>query len=180
MRELSLHILDIVENSVKAGASLIKVYVVAEKGYIEIEVVDNGKGMDAEFLKRVCDPFTTTRTTRKVGLGIPLLKMAAETANGSFEITSAEGIGTTVYASFEIDNVDRAPLGDLVSTITTQLSNTTDYVWTYKVNEREFIFDTREVKKELDGVPIDSPEIMVFIKDLITDNLEIVNGGVVL
>ncbi len=175
-----MHILDIVENSVKAGATLIEVNFTAEKGFINIEIIDNGRGMDAEFLKRVCDPFTTTRTTRKVGLGIPLLKMAAETANGSFNISSMVGVGTTVKVSFEIDNIDRAPLGDLVSTITTQLSNTVDYVWKYRIDDREFVFDTREVKRELDGVPIDSPEIIVFIKDLVTENLEIVNGGLIL
>lgn len=180
MRELSLHILDIAENSVKAGAKLIKVTVAAEDGVLTIEIADDGKGMSKEFLARVCDPFTTTRTTRKVGMGIPLFKMAAEAANGSFGITSTEGKGTTVTAKFEIANIDRAPLGDLVSTITAQLSDSVDYIWTYRIDGREFVFDTREVKEQLEGVPIDSPEIIVFIQDLLTENIQTVNGGTIL
>ena len=116
MRELSLNILDIVENSVRAGATLIKVSVIAKDGFLTIEIADDGKGMSEEFLRSVTDPFTTTRTTRKVGMGIPLFKMAAETANGSFDIKSKLGAGTTVTAKFEIDNVDRAPLGNLAET----------------------------------------------------------------
>ena len=104
MRELSLNILDIVENSVRAGATLIKVSVIAKDGFLTIEIADDGKGMSEEFLRSVTDPFTTTRTTRKVGMGIPLFKMAAETANGSFDIKSKLGAGTTVTAKFEIDH----------------------------------------------------------------------------
>lgn len=180
MRELSLHILDIAENSVKAGASLITVTVNAEDGRLKIEIDDNGKGMSREFLDKVCDPFTTSRQTRKVGLGIPLFKLAAETAGGSFKIESAEGKGTKVTAEFEINHIDRAPLGDLTSTIITQLSNEIDYVWIYRVDGREFVFDTREVRQQLEGAPIDSPEIIVFLKELINENLEIVNGGTIL
>lgn len=180
MRELSLHILDIVENSVKAGAKLIEVTVSAEKSVLTITVKDDGKGMSGEFLSKVCDPFTTTRTTRKVGMGIPLFKMAAEAAGGSFAIMSEEGKGTTVNASFEIDNVDRAPLGDLAGTIVTQLSDDVDYVWTYRVDDREYVFDTREVKEQLDGTPIDSPEIIMFIQDLLNENIQTVNGGIIL
>lgn len=121
MRELSLNILDIVENSVRAGATLIKVSVIAKDGFLTIEIADDGKGMSEEFLRSVTDPFTTTRTTRKVGMGIPLFKMAAETANGSFDIKSKLGAGTTVTAKFEIDNVDRAPLGNLAETAATEL-----------------------------------------------------------
>ena len=93
MRELALNILDIAENSVKAGATLIRVTVRAEDGMLTIEIADDGCGMDAEFLKRVTDPFTTTRTTRKVGMGIPLFKMAAEMAGGEFSIRSEKGVG---------------------------------------------------------------------------------------
>ena len=109
MRELALNILDIAENSVKAGASLVRVLVEAKDGRLTIEISDNGCGMDAEFVKRVTDPFTTTRTTRKVGMGIPLFKMAAEMADGTFSITSEKGVGTTVTATFVLDHIDRAP-----------------------------------------------------------------------
>ena len=113
-------------------------------------------------------------------MGIPLFKMAAEAANGSFGIMSAEGKGTTVTAKFEIANIDRAPLRDLVSTITAQLSDSVDYIWTYRIDGREFVFDTREVKEQLEGVPIDSPEIIVFIQDLLTENIQTVNEGTIL
>ncbi|MDD6361518.1 MAG: ATP-binding protein [Eubacteriales bacterium] len=181
MRELSLHILDIVENSVKAGASLIKVDVVAENGMITVTIDDDGRGMSEEFLRTVTDPFTTTRTTRKVGMGLPLFKMAAETAGGKFDIQSTEGKGTRVTASFEKDNIDRAPLGDLVSTIVSELGDDApDFVWTYRVDGREFVFDTRELRRQLDGVPMDSPEIVLFVRDLLTENFDIVNGGTIL
>ncbi|MCI7769968.1 MAG: ATP-binding protein [Christensenellaceae bacterium] len=181
MRELSLHILDIVENSVKAGASLIKVDVVAENGMITVTIDDDGRGMSEEFLRTVTDPFTTTRTTRKVGMGLPLFKMAAETAGGKFDIQSTEGKGTRVTASFEKDNIDRAPLGDLVSTIVSEFGDDApDFVWTYRVDGREFVFDTRELRRQLDGVPMDSPEIVLFVRDLLTENFDIVNGGTIL
>lgn len=177
MRELSLHILDIVENSVKAGADLIKVNISAKNNIIKIEIIDNGSGMSSELLNKVVDPFTTTRTTRKVGMGIPLFKMAAETANGTFDIKSDLGKGTVVTATFEIDNIDRSPLGDIVSTIVTQLNENVDYIWRYEIENNSFVFDTREIKNELKGIPIDSPEIMVHIRDFLIDNIEKINGG---
>ncbi len=178
MRELSLHILDIVENSVKAKASLVEVKLITDEKYINLTIKDNGCGMSKEFLDRVTDPFTTTRTTRKVGLGLPLLKMASEQANGEFFVKSEVGVGTEVFASFERDNIDRMPLGDIESTIVTLLNPDMDYVWTYIVDEREFVFDTREVKAELDGVPIDSAEILVFLEDLLRENIKDINKGV--
>mgnify|MGYP002522361790 CR=1 FL=1 len=179
MRELSLNILDIVENSVRAGATLIKVSVMAKDGFLTIEIADDGKGMSEEFLRSVTDPFTTTRTTRKVGMGIPLFKMAAETANGSFDIKSKTGEGTTVTAKFEIDNVDRAPLGNLAETAATELfDGTPDFVWTLTVENRSYSFDTRDLKKQLDGISVDNPEITVFVKELLTENFETVRGGI--
>ena len=107
--------------------------------------------------------------------------MAAETAGGKFDIQSTEGKGTRVTASFETDNIDRAPLGDLVSTIVSELGDDApDFVWTYRVDGREFVFDTRELRRQLDGVPMDSPEIVLFVRDLLTENFDIVNGGTIL
>lgn len=180
MRELSLHILDIVENSVKAKASLIEVDITVKGDYIIITIKDNGTGMDKEFLRKVTDPFTTSRTTRKVGLGIPLLKMAAETSGGSFTIQSQKGVGTTVKADFIKNHIDRMPLGDVAETIITVLNSETDFIWKYSVNDKEFIFDTREIKKELDGTPIDSAEILVFLKSYLKENIESINGGIIL
>lgn len=172
--------MDIVENSVKAKASLVEVDIIAKDNTIKIAIIDNGSGMSDEFLAKVIDPFTTTRTTRKVGMGIPLLKMAAETANGTFDIQSELGKGTKVIATFKIDSIDRAPLGDIVSTIITQLYDNVDFIWRYQVDDKSFIFDTREVKSELDNVPIDNPEVMIFIRDFLIDNIEKINGGIIL
>ncbi|NLL56206.1 MAG: sensor histidine kinase [Clostridiales bacterium] len=180
MRELSLHILDIVQNSVKAEASVIEIDVNIHDGYINITIKDNGKGMDKELLNSVTNPFTTSRKTRKVGLGIPLIKMAAEKAGGSFKITSEKGVGTVVYSSFQIDHIDRMPLGDISETIVTLLDDKTDFVWKVRLNEKEFVFDTREVKNQLNPIPIDSVEVLVYLKSYIKENIESIIGGIIL
>ncbi|HKL74088.1 MAG TPA: ATP-binding protein [Clostridia bacterium] len=180
MRELSLHILDIVENSVKANALLIEVDIAAKNGYITITIKDNGSGMDKELLSTVTNPFTTTRTTRKVGLGIPLLKMAAENAAGSFNIESEKGVGTVVKASFLINHIDRVPLGDITETIITLISAKTDFVWRIAVEDKEFIFDTTEIRKQLDPVPIDDLEVIGYLKNYIKENIESIIGGNIL
>ena len=134
--------------------------------------------MDEEILKRVTDPFTTTRTTRKVGMGIPLFKMAAEMAGGEFSISSRKGEGTSVRATFCLDNIDRSPLGDLSETIVTLISgdNAPDFVFTVGVDENQFVFDTRELKAELDGVPVGEPEVLVFVRDMIKENIKDIGG----
>ena len=178
MREIALNILDLAENSVKAGATLVTVLVMARGNVLTVEIDDNGCGMDEEFLKRVTDPFTTTRTTRKVGMGIPLFKMAAEMAGGEFSISSRKGEGTSVRATFCLDNIDRSPLGDLSETIVTLISgdNAPDFVFTVGVDENQFVFDTRELKAELDGVPVGEPEVLVFVRDMIKENIKDIGG----
>ncbi len=167
MRELSLHILDIAENSINAGAKLIEISVTVKNGVLEIKICDDGKGMSEEFLQKVVDPYSTTRTTRKVGMGIPLLKMAAETAGGQFWIQSKEGIGTSVIATFELDHIDRMPLGSLEDTIITLIADTEEdknIVLRYKIQE-EFVLDTREIRATLQEIPIYSSEILKFLKE---------------
>lgn len=178
MRELALNILDICENSVKAGASLVRVSVAAADDLLTIEIADNGCGMDAEFLKRVTDPFTTTRTTRKVGMGIPLFKMAAEMAGGSFSVTSAKGVGTTVRATFVLSHIDRAPLGDLADTVVTLIGGEcpSEFRFEVSVERKGFVFDTRELKAELGGVPVSEPEVLVFVRDMIKENMIDIGG----
>lgn len=180
MREIALNILDIAENSVKAKASLIEITVTAKDNILTVTVTDNGKGMSKDFLEKVTDPFTTTRTTRKVGMGIPLFKDAAEMTGGSFEIESELGRGTRVTARFVLDSIDRAPLGDLSDTAVTLLSPEIDFVWVYTVDERSFTFDTREIKAELGDIPIDSPEVISFLRNLLKENIDSINGGTVL
>ncbi len=179
MRELALNILDIVENSVKAKASLVKIDVIAKDNDLTISVEDDGCGMDEEFLRRVTDPFTTTRTTRKVGMGIPLFKMAAEMTGGSFSIESQKGVGTKTSATFKIDSIDRAPLGDLGESISTLLSDEipTEFLLTVEVDGNKFEFDTRELKAELDGVSVAEPEVILFVKDMIKENIKGIGGA---
>ncbi len=179
MRELALNILDIVENSVKANATLIEIDVSAKDNLLTVSVKDNGKGMSEEFLSKVTDPYTTTRTTRKVGLGLPLLKMEAEMSGGRFSISSKLGVGTVVTTDFQIDHIDRPPLGDLGETMSTLLSgeDSVDYVLTYSVNDVGFTLDTRELKAELDGVPISEPEVLLFVKNYIRENISQIGGS---
>ncbi len=179
MRELALNILDIVENSVKAGAKNVLIDILAKDNLLSIIIKDDGKGMDKEFVDRVTDPFTTTRTTRKVGMGIPLFKMAAEMAGGSFEIASTKGVGTTVKATFQLDHIDRVPLGNLADTMVTLLNDDfpTDYLLRVTIGEQQFEFDTKEVKEQLDGISVNEPEILLFVKDMINENLIHIGGA---
>lgn len=182
MRELSLNILDICENSLRAKATEVRVDVDVSQQTIAISVVDNGCGMTAEFLAKVTDPFTTTRTTRKVGLGLPLIKMEAEMSGGTFDITSAVGKGTTVTTTFLRDHIDRPPMGNLGETITALMPDlgNTRLIFSYRANGQEFVLDTDEVKAQLQGVPIDAPEVLVFLRELTNDNITTINGGIVL
>lgn len=182
MRELSLNILDITENSLKANATLVNIDVIVFENTLTIAIKDNGCGMTPEFLAKVADPYTTTRTTRKVGLGIPLIKMEAEMAGGSFDITSQVGIGTTVTTTFAVDHIDRPPLGDVGETIMTLLTelNDTRIVFTYAANEQSFCFDTLELQQQLEGIALDTPEILLFVKQMINENIMTINGGILL
>lgn len=177
MRELSLNILDVAQNSITAGASLITIEVTentVDKTML-IGIYDNGKGMSEEQVKSVIDPFFTTRTTRKVGMGIPLFKMAAEQTGGGLEIESEIGVGTNVRASFKTDSVDFTPLGDIASTVQMLITMNTDrdFVYKHTVNEREFIADTREIKGILGDVPLDTYEVSQWILEFIKENTEV-------
>ncbi len=181
MEELALNILDVACNSVTAEATLIDIDVSVDtkSDKLSISVSDNGKGMSKEFLEKVTDPFATTRTTRKVGMGLPLFKMAALTADGEFAIDSETGVGTKTTASFKLSHIDRMPLGDLPSTVVTLIgaAKSADIVLKYAVDGREFVFDTREIKKVLDGVDITESEIIVWLKEMMKENIMLINGG---
>lgn len=176
MRELSLNILDIAQNSISAGASLTEILVkenTTEKTLL-IGIYDNGKGMSEEQVKNVQDPFFTTRTTRKVGMGIPLFKLAAEQTGGSFKITSELGVGTRVDALFKTDSIDFTPLGDIEATVSTivSMNEDKDFVYTRSVDEKEFVFKSADIKKILDGVPLSEPSVINWIEDYIRENTE--------
>ncbi len=169
MDELSLHILDIAENALAAGAKVIEIVLTLSRpvGRLIIDIIDDGRGMDAETQNRVTDPFYTTRTTRRVGLGLALFKQAAEAAGGSFRIQSNPGRGARVTAEFELGHWDRAPLGNMAGTLLTLMVGRSDVDFIYRqvVPEGEFVLDTRMVKEELGGVPLADPDVILFLKE---------------
>lgn len=174
MRELSLNVLDIAQNSIVAAATLVTIEVTEAEGMLVIRIGDNGRGMTAEQLECIRDPFYTTRTTRRVGMGIPLFRMAAEMADGSLTIESEVGIGTTVTASFRLDHIDRMPLGDIVGTMETliQLNPTIDFVYRHTVGEQSFEQDTRALREILGDVPPSDPDILGWIRGNLEEGIQ--------
>ena len=182
MNELSLNILDIAQNSISANATLVEIDVEEDNksDRITIRVKDNGRGMSEDFLKTVEDPFTTTRTTRKIGLGISFLKEAAEITGGGITINSALGVGTTITANFVMSHIDRQPIGNLTETIITLVTLNTgiDFIVRYKVDENEFVFSTQEVKTLLgDDTSLNSPAIVVFLTEYVSEHINNLSGG---
>ncbi|MDY4976846.1 MAG: ATP-binding protein [Clostridia bacterium] len=175
MKELSLHILDIIQNSIRANATEIELTVeeAISENQLRISIRDNGCGMSEELLRRVRDPFTTTRTTRKAGLGIPLLEAAAVQCGGGMEILSREGQGTTVSAWFAYDHIDRAPLGNMAETVATVVSAAPEirFVYRHVHNQKSFVFDTAEIKTVLGEVPLHTPEVLVWIREFVQEGL---------
>ena len=171
MRELALHLLDIAENSIAAGASRVEISISedTQADRLTISVADNGRGMDAETVSRVVDPFYTTRTTRKVGLGIPLLKEAAEACDGGLKIWSQPGNGTRLVVEFQRSHIDRMPLGSVAETFITLLISAPQIHWilNYDADSRTFTFDDEEMKQTLDGVPITEPDILGWLRETI-------------
>jgi len=170
MQELSLNILDIAQNSIVANATLIEIGIeVDTKDFLTITIRDNGKGMDAESVKNVINPFFTSRTTRKVGLGVPFFKQAAEDTGGSFHIESEVGVGTTIKAVFDTTNIDYTPLGEVWDTVAIliQMNETIDFVYTVKKDSEEFVCDTRQLKEIMEGMPLSDLAVVQWIKELI-------------
>lgn len=175
MQEIAMNILDIAYNSIKAKADLIKIFIYdsSKVNIIKIEIIDNGTGMDQETVKKVINPFYTTRTTRKVGLGIPMFKENIEATGGKFSIESTIGKGTVVTGEFVKNHIDTPPMGNLIDTIVTliQANDKIDYLFKYTNDDFEFILDTKEIKQVLDGVAINLPEIIVWLKNYIKEGL---------
>ncbi len=177
MKELSLNILDIVENSTKAGASLVEIILEETSETLNITIKDDGCGMSEEIANSVTNPFYTTRTTRKVGMGIPLFKMAAEQTGGSLKLTSKsreqykDQSGTVVSALFYKNHIDFTPLGDVISTVTTLIQGhpNTEFYYLHKTEDREVTLDTRELRAVLGDVPLDSFEVIVWIKEYLNE-----------
>jgi anti-sigma regulatory factor (Ser/Thr protein kinase) len=175
MPELSLNILDVAQNSVTAGATLVEISVTGDRkaDLLTIVISDNGCGMTPEQVRKVTDPFYTTRTTRSVGLGVPFFKMAAEMAGGSFQIESTPGAGTITTAVFQLSHIDRMPLGDLAATMTALIGPNPDidFVLSYKADGCGFDLDTREFKAVLGDVKLGEPEILAYIDNFVQENI---------
>lgn len=179
MLELALHILDILQNTVEAGATCVELAILEDElaDRLTITVTDNGRGMDEQTARRVLDPFYTTRTTRHVGLGLPLCAEAAETAGGGLTIRSRKGEGTTVEATFRLSHPDRQPLGDMAGTLLAFLlsERTPGLAYMHRVvgnqvsEEREFRFDTTAICAELDGVPLSEPAVAQWLAEFIAE-----------
>lgn len=174
MKELSLHILDLVQNSVHAKADEICIEILerSKEDSYQICIRDNGSGMDAETLKNILNPFFTTKR-KKTGLGIPLLTQHAELTGGEVTIDSEVGKGTGVIAKFVRSSIDRQPLGDMAGTMTGLIRSYPgiNFEYIHVIDEKKFTFSTREITEELDGVPLQSAEVIGFIKELIVGNL---------
>lgn len=181
MTELSLNVLDVANNSIRAGADLIEIKIEIQRAsdILRITIADNGCGMTKEQLQKVEDPFFTTRTTRKIGLGVPFFKMAALSTGGTFEIHSIVGQGTTVTAQFKLSHIDRMPLGDINSTVHTLITLNTeiDFLYTYVFDENQFTLDTREFRQILNDVPLNTPEVSAYIKEYLEENQRETDGG---
>ena len=181
MEELSLNILDIAQNSVRAGASRVEISVVEKPAddRMIITITDDGCGMTPEQIAHVEDPFYTTRTTRKVGLGVPFFKMAALMTGGDFSIRSQVGEGTQVQAVLGLSHIDRMPLGNMADTMCILMgcNEQINFSFTYQVGEEVFSVSTAQLQEILDGVPLNSPQVMEFIRGYIKENMDLLSGG---
>ena len=170
MKELSLNILDVAKNSVKAGASRIVIRLEEREGWRTLSIIDNGCGMPPEFVATVTDPFTTTRTTRPVGMGLPLLKLAAEQTGGGLTIESSvvPPTGTTVRATFRIDHLDCVPVGDYAGSIVTLIQGSPEVDWLFEYDREDgkrVVLDTAEVRAVLGPeVPLDLPDVLLWME----------------
>lgn len=180
MREIALHLLDIAENSVAAESRNIRMDVVEDlqSDVLKVSVRDNGRGMDAETARRVLDPFYTTRTTRKVGLGIPLLKLAAKQTEGGLSLETEPGKGTRIEASFRHSHIDRMPLGDLGTTFLTLLISYPHIHWVlkYEVTSKDgsmksFELDDIEIKSVLGDTPLVEPDVLKILRGMIEEGI---------
>ncbi len=180
MKELSLNILDVAENSVKAGASLTQILLTEEGSVLKLEIVDDGCGMSEDVVRSVVDPFYTTRTTRKVGMGIPLLKLACEQTGGELTISSvtqeanpAEH-GTHVTATFHTDHIDFTPIGDVSSSVLTLIQGhpDTDFLFVHRTSKGTVELDTRELREILEDVPLNSYDVMSWIGGYLQEQYE--------
>ena len=179
MKYLSDHILDIVNNSIRANATLIEIDITEDisNDIYSLTIKDNGDGMSQEEIQKAIDPFYTSRTYRKVGLGLPLLKQNTERTGGKFHIDSSPKNGTIIKSVFKHKNIDRPTIGNISETLIIIITGTPeiDIVYSHHINTKQFIFDTREIKKELGNISISNLEVRHFMQEMINENLELID-----
>ena len=183
MKEIALYVLDIAQNSITAGAAHVDITLAEEDGDIAFTIADDGRGMSPQLLATVSDPFTTTRTTRKMGLGLPLLRLAAEQTGGSLDIESTLGVGTTVRALFRGGHIDCPPVGDMAGTVTLLVQGAPELELTYvhRAEGRSFRLDTRALRAELgEGISLAEPEVVLWLRDYLQEQEALLekNGGI--
>ena len=176
MRELSLHILDVAENGITAGGDCIWIEVDEDRkaDLMKIVIRDNGRGMPVEKMQNIDDPFITSRTTRRVGLGLSLLSAAAERCDGTVSVDSQPGKGTEIAATFQHSHIDRAPLGDMASTVTTLIFGNPgiDFVYSHRIDGRDFSLDTREIRNEMEDLSLSDPVVIHHLTESIRSALK--------
>ncbi len=171
MKDLSMHLLDIAENSIKAGAKQVEVELRYADNRLVMTISDNGCGMDEEMVKRITDPYITSRTSRKVGLGLPFLKMNAERTGGNIMISSEQGRGTTVKAVFLTDHIDCVPPGDLASSLSLLMTGNPEINFVIRLIKDDDAFEvsSNEINEVLEGIPISHPKVGVFVRNMLKE-----------
>ncbi|MBE9467134.1 MAG: sensor histidine kinase [Bacteroidetes bacterium] len=176
MKNLSLHILDIIQNSIRAKANLIELEILEnlKENIFQIVIKDNGTGIEKDKLKGILDPYFTSRTTRNVGLGLSLLKQNAERTGGFLKIYSKLGKGTVVKTLFKYNNIDRPVLGDISGVVTLVVASnpSIEFLYKHKTDKGEFFFNSKEIKRILENVAINEPKVIFFLKEMIKENLQ--------
>ena len=174
MKDISLYILDLVQNSLRAGAKIVKITVKdnIRNNSVEVIIADDGCGMDAELLSKATLPFVTTRTTRQMGMGLPLFKMAVDQTGGVFDITSTPGQGTVLKGIFVRSHIDMPPIGDMAETIVTLVQGApdVDFIYTYETDTDSFTFNTQDVREVMEEVPLNSPDVLIWIREHLTQD----------
>lgn len=179
MREIALHVMDIAENGINAGSDIIEIFIDENRtdNILKVVIRDNGKGMSPGMVRKATDPFVTTRTTRRIGLGLSLWKEASKRCGGGFSIESEPEKGAVVTATFQYDHIDRAPMGDIAGTITMLIAGNPhiDFVYNHVIDGKKFTFDTKELREELEEFLTD-PALLLHLKKQIQDELEKLAG----
>ena len=182
MRELSLHVLDLVQNAVEAGASRVELEIIEDEAAdrLVIAISDNGRGMEENQRSKVTDPFYTSRTTRRIGLGIPLIQMSTQRCDGSLKIASEPGRGTKIEAIYRYHHWDRPPLGDMAETLQSILVGNQgfDFSYSHRVAEREFKLEAAQIWEALGDLPLTQPDVLQWLQEYLQENFAILYGGV--